>query len=106
MNAIYYNLFSNYFQDEILAEGEKVVLRVEDLLNWIVIRDIYWDHGIIAATEPREEAPVECLKDQLNGLHRVKCVKNAKERLTLNSNSDNEDKENNCNNLNGFIDDG
>ncbi len=37
--------FYSIFQDELLAENEKVVLKVEDLLTWIVEDKVVWKHG-------------------------------------------------------------
>ncbi len=36
------------FQDELLAENEKVVLKIDDLLKWIV-PDAFWESGTPAA---------------------------------------------------------
>lgn len=49
-----------YFQDEVLAISEKVVLRVEDLITWITV-DAEWTWGRLAKCEtdvknpPKEE---------------------------------------------------
>ena len=69
--------FSGLFQDEVLAENNKVVMRVEDLLDWIV-EDASWTYGMKAVTTP-EPPPLKAEHDsnnKVNHEHAKHCLPN------------------------------
>lgn len=37
-----------FIQDEILAEDDKIVLRVEDLMKLVVLEPVVWMNGLLA----------------------------------------------------------
>lgn len=54
------------FQDEVLADGEKVVLKVDDLLKWIVHPDdVSWNTGTRAIQVKMEASDQEAEEKML-----------------------------------------